>query len=251
MRLVNKEDNMAHDTAPKSARILKQDLMRTLLLEMFRGELRSGDRLIEVAIAKRFKVSRTPVREALMGLSAIGLVELRPNCGALMRPFGLEQIREIYDIREILESESCRRACGRIAPAVLQEIKAEFESLRDQSRHDKEWSHAEWVVDCRLHETIVQHSGNKRLAEEVATYGELIQIVRETVGNARRMQEQAIGEHLEIMEALLRNKPEAAADAMRRHIRSAATCALESMRDNFTERPASVTRPKRRVLTRV
>lgn len=251
MGLVNKEDDMARDTAPKSARILKQDLMRTLLLEMFRGELRSGDRLIEVALAKRFAVSRTPIREALMGLSAIGLVELRPNCGAVMRPFGLEQIREIYDVREILESEACRRACGRIAPAVLQEIKAEFENLRDRPRHDKEWSHAEWVVDCRLHETIVQHSGNKRLAEEVATYGELIQIVRETVGNARRMQEQAIGEHLEIVDALLRNKPEAAAEAMRRHIRSAASCALESMRDNFTERPASVARPKRRALARV
>lgn len=250
-RLVSKEDDMARDTAPKAGRILKQDLIRTLLLEMFRGELRSGDRLIEVALAKRFDVSRTPVREALMGLSAIGLVELRPNCGAVMRPFGLEQIREIYDVREILEGEACRRACGKIAPAVLEEIRLAFENLRNQARHDKDWSHAEWVVDCRLHETIVQHSGNKRLAEEVATYGELIQIVRETVGNARRMQEQAIGEHLEIVDALLRNKPEAAATAMRRHIHSAANCALESLRDNFADRPVNAMRPKRRALARV
>lgn len=235
---------MGRETILKPVRILKQDLMRTLLLEMFRGELRSGDRLVEVALAKRFGVSRTPVREALIGLTAIGLVELRPNCGAVMRPFGLEQIREIYDVREILEGEACRRACGRIAPMVLQEIRTAFEALAAEPRHDKEWSHAEWVVDCRLHETIVQHSGNKRLAEEVASYGELIQIVRETVGNARRMQEQAIGEHLEIVEALLRNKPDAAWAAMRRHIHSAAAAALESLRGNFEERPAPAKRQK-------
>jgi DNA-binding GntR family transcriptional regulator len=53
------------------------------------------------------------------------------------------------------------------------------------------------------------------------------------------------------VDALLRNKPDAAADAMRRHIRAAATCALDAMRDNFTERPASVPRSKRRAVARV
>lgn len=224
------------ERAVVTPKVLKEDLTRSLLLEMFRGDLRSGDRLVEVALAKRFHVSRTPVREALLGLSAIGLIELRPNCGAVMRTFGTEQIREIYDVREILESEACRRACGRIAPALLIEMKTEFERLDRESRRDRAWSYAEWLVDSRLHETIVHHSGNRRLAEEVATYGALIQIVRETVGNARRMQEQAIGEHLEIIEALLRNKPEAAAEAMRRHIRSAARAALEALEGNFVGR---------------
>lgn len=224
------------ENTPSQAKVLKEDIIRSLLLEMFRGELRSGDRLVETALAKRFNVSRTPVREALMVLSAIGLVELRPNCGAVMRTFGLEQIREIYDVREILEGEACRRACGRIAPAELQEMKLEFERLASEPRHDRQWSYEEWVVDSRLHETIVRHSGNNRLAEEVATYGTLIQIVRETVGNARRMQEQAIGEHLDILDALLRNRPDSAADAMRRHIRSAARAAMESLEGNFAER---------------
>lgn len=228
---------MERSTTPAAPKVLKEDMIRSLLLEMFRGELRSGDRLVETALAKRFRVSRTPVREALLGLSAIGLVELRPNCGAAMRTFGTEQIREIYDVREILEGEACRRACGRIAPATLQEMKTEFERLAAEPRHDRAWSHAEWVVDSRLHETIVRHSGNNRLVEEVAAYGALIQIVRETVGNARRMQEQAIGEHLEILDALLRNKPDMAAEAMRRHIRSAARAAVESLEGNFIVRP--------------
>jgi len=217
------------ETTEQPVRVLKQDLTRRLLLKIFRGELVGGDRLIEAALAAEFKVSRTPIREALLNLSAIGLVELRPNCGAVMRPFGLRQIAEIYDVREILEVEATRRACGRIAPVVIQELKDVFLELQARRPFDAAWERDEWVADCRLHTLVVKHCGNARLSEELASYGELIQIVRETVGNRRHMQVQAIDEHIAILEGLLRNSPEAAGEAMRLHIRSAAALALEAL----------------------
>ncbi|HYG75163.1 MAG TPA: GntR family transcriptional regulator [Planctomycetota bacterium] len=220
---------MAETTTEHPVRVLKHDLTRRLLLKIFRGELVGGDRLVEAALASEFKVSRTPVREALLSLSAIGLIELRPNCGAVMRPFGLRQIEEIYDVREILEVEAARRACGRIAPVVIQELKEVFHELKVRRPYNVAWERDEWVADCRLHALVVNHCGNTRLAEELASYGELIQIVRETVGNRRHMQVQAIDEHIAILDGLLQTNPTAAADAMRKHIRSAAALALEAL----------------------
>jgi DNA-binding GntR family transcriptional regulator len=211
-------------------RILKQDLVRLLLLDVFAGEVESGDRLIEASLAERFGVSRTPIREALFTLSAIGIVELRPNCGAVMRPFGLQQVREIYEIREVLEADACRRACGRIAPMDLKEQIESFEALAEQKNKNGAWSQAEWAADKRLHFTIAAHCANTRLAEVIAMHNELIQIVRETVGNQRRWQEVAVYEHLAILKPLYQNKTEAAAQAMRDHIHAACAAALDVLK---------------------
>lgn len=219
------------DTAAAAPpKILKQDLVRLLLLDVFSGQLKSGDRLIEASLAERFGVSRTPIREALFTLSAIGIVELRPNCGALMRPFGLQQVREIYEVREVLEADACRRACGRIAPVDLQDQIDTFQAMADQKNKNAAWSQAEWAADKRLHSTIAAHCANKRLAEVIALHNELIQIVRETVGNQRRWQEAAVQEHLAILKPLLQNKPTAAAQAMKDHIQAACTAALEVLK---------------------
>lgn len=217
-----------------STAALKTSLLRSLLLDMFAGRIKSGDRLVEEPLAERYGVSRTPVREALFHLSAIGLVALRPNCGAVMLPLGLRQIRDIYEVREILEVEACRRACGGIAPVLLKDLSSEFESLAAQRRHDGNWTAGEWAADCRLHETVAQHCGNPRLAHELARYAELIQIVRETVGGARQHVD-AVYQHLKILRPLLKNDPDAAADAMRDHIKRATKVALDALRRHLPD----------------
>ncbi len=209
--------------------IYKPDLVRRLLLALFSGEWQAGDRLPEVELAERFGVSRTPVREALQEIAAIGLIELRPNCGAVARACGSEEVREIYEVREILESEATRRACGRIAPRKLAALAADFLELQSAHRRDAAWSQREWAADHQLHELVAHACGNQRLAGEIRRYDQLIQVIRETVGNLREAQVAAIGEHLEIVKALRAGKPEQAAEAMRRHIRSAADHAIAAL----------------------
>ncbi len=214
--------------------IYKPDLVHQLLVAFFSGEWKEGDRLPEVELADRFGVSRTPIREALQELAAIGLIELRPNCGAVARACGPREVREIYEMREILESAATQRAGGRIEPYRLQILTADFERLLSEGRRDRAWSRREWVADRQLHELIAEACGNGRLAAEITRHGQLIQIIREVVGNVREAQVAAVTEHLAILKALRAEKSEQAAEAMRRHIRSAASHAIDALTCRLT-----------------
>lgn len=218
--------------------IYKPDLVRQLLLAFFSGEWQAGERLPEVELADRFGVSRTPVREALQELAAMGFVELRPNCGAVARPCGPNEVREIYEVREILECGATRLACGRIEPYKLAALAAEFQQLQSEHRRDAAWSRREWSADRQLHELIAKGCGNLRLAEEIARHDQLIQAIRETVGNLREAQVAAVGEHLAILRALSAGRAEQAGEAMRCHIRSAASHAADALESRLSANPA-------------
>ena len=219
----------AKNLAIISEPIYKPDLVRRLLLAFFSGEWAEGDRLPEVELARRFGVSRTPVREALQELANAGLIELRPNCGAVARACGPQEIRELYEVRAILEAAAVRLACGRIEPRKLDELATTFRQLLADSRRDAEWSRREWAADQLLHELIAQGCGNQRLAAELARHNQLLQAVREAVGNLREAQVAAVREHLAILKALRAENAEQAEEAMRRHIRSAAAHAIDAL----------------------
>src|SRR5438445_583929 len=92
---------------------LKRQVVTQRLLEsVIEGRLEEGTRLRVEHLSDQLGVSVTPIRESLVELAGIGMVELRPNRGAMLRPFGPQQLREIYDLRRILESEATRYACG-------------------------------------------------------------------------------------------------------------------------------------------
>ncbi len=188
---------------------------------------------MEVELAERFGVSRTPIREALMQLAAIGLIELRPNCGAVMRPCGPRQIREIYQVREILEGEATRLACGRLDAEQLRDLEQHFRQLLAETPRNAAWCRKEWAADQFLHGLVARGCGNARLAEEIDRYETLIQMIRETVGNRREAQVAAGQEHLAILKALIANQPDEAAAAMRKHISNAAASAVEALAPNL------------------
>src|SRR4051794_8840370 len=84
-------------------RALVDKLAATLQARVLSGELPSGARLRQEALAEEFGVSRTPVREALRKLQAHGLVDLEPNRGALVRALSAREIRDAYEVRAELE----------------------------------------------------------------------------------------------------------------------------------------------------
>lgn len=180
-----------------------------------------GTRLVAQTLAKQFGISATPVREALLEMETIGMVEFPHNRGAVVKPWGRRQVREVYHLRRILESEATRCACGRINPETLNSIKAEMTELlqRDQNQA---WTDDAMVVDQQLHNIIIKDCDNDRLMDEVNRYNVLIQAIREVVGNQQETQTQAILEHLAIIDALLAKEPEVAAAQMARHINSTA-----------------------------
>jgi DNA-binding GntR family transcriptional regulator len=189
------------------------------------GRWKGGDRLTEIEAAERFKVSRTPVREALLELASMGIVELRRNCGAIFRPFGPKELRDLYSVRSLLEVEAARLAARRIPLEVVKSLEREFERLKRERRPDTDWR-----LDRGLHAAIAQAADNPRLAVEVARYGDLVQSTREAVGGTlANVHSTSVNEHLRILRQLEHRSPECAAEAMRLHLQQAADSAVKAL----------------------
>ena len=207
---------------------LRHELAKRLLVEIFQGDLPAGSRLIILNLAERFRLSSTPVREALLELEANGMVQFAHNRGAMVKPFGPDQLREIYHLRRILETEAARLACRSIDRQQLVELREQLRSLAAQP-HGSKWLEREMLADRKLHAMISEHCGNTRLREDIDRYDTLVQALRDVVGNRRRAIAEAVKEHTAIVEAMLDGDAEAAARAMTIHIDRAAQWAEAAM----------------------
>ena len=195
---------------------LRDSVARHLLVAIFSGKIKSGDRLVAQTLAGQLGVSATPVREALVELASIGLIEILSNRGAVCLPFGARELREIYQIRRILEVEATQLACGKLSLDELRDLRMGLAKLAE--RKSNAWSKQAMDLDEQLHHFIASHCGNARLLHEIQRYQELMQAVREVVGDKRRVQGRAIEQHIEIIDALVERKAKKAGAAMGEHI---------------------------------
>jgi DNA-binding GntR family transcriptional regulator len=196
---------------------LRQDLTSRLLAAIFRGQFQEGERLVVNRLAAQFQVSATPVREAIVAVAGMGLVTVTPNCGAVVRPLGEEEIREIYQVRRILETEAARCACHRMDPAEVDELLELFEGL-DADRSAPTWTERSRSADVRLHDQIARRCGNTRLADEIARYNILVQAGLRIVSDPRDVLLQVLPDHLAILAAFKARDAEGAARAMADHL---------------------------------
>lgn len=200
---------------------LRPKVVKALLTAVVKRDFRAGDWLNAQKLAKGLGVSATPVREALVEMAAIGMVEMLHNRGTVVREFGPAQMRNIYHVRRTLEAEATRCACGRMSAETLKAFKAEMTALLE-GQTDPGWSDRAMKSDRGLHLLIASHCDNQRLAEEISRYDALIQCIRDVVGNQSSAQMRALREHLNIINPLLKGRADAAASAMGRHIQSTA-----------------------------
>lgn len=216
---------------------LRHNLVRHLLRLIFEGRLKEGQHLVVQRIAQKHGVSATPAREALLELNSIGVVEMMPNRGAVVRPFGAEQLRDIYQLRRILEVEAARSGCGRIDLDELAALREEMLALRTDTSADG-WSDRAMSADRRLHELIAKSAGNPRLVREIERYNILVQAARDVVGNEISAQLDAIQDHLAIIDAMLANDPVGAQQTMAIHIDNAAAIFQRAMFPDLTSQGA-------------
>lgn len=231
----------ASGTAPgsisRAANPRRGRVVKSVLLRIFAGEIVGGDRLVEEELAERLGVSRTPIREALTELAGIGVIWIKPNHGAMVRPFGPKQISEIYQIRRLLESEATRSCDAQIDRVELQQIRDQMQEIRlasEKQRNDV-WSQRALTLDQRLHEMIATASGSDRLAEEIHRYWTLARTIGEAVGNAAHTQDRALVEHTAVIDALLQHQPNKAAEAMAEHIIRREEAALNALTPRLRE----------------
>lgn len=202
-------------------------VVEDLVREVVQGHWRPGQHLVTRALAERFGVSHTPIREALVALAGIGLVDLLPNRGAVVKPVKTADVREICQVRRALECEAVRGACGRIAPSELEALGEAFRALLAQADpFPADVIARARAADDRLHDLISARAGNAFLAKEIGRLKTLFRAFRdaswrreEDRNEYRRIAEEA-REHLAIVESLSEGDRAAAARAMSRHILS-------------------------------
>jgi DNA-binding GntR family transcriptional regulator len=203
--------------------------VQSLLTEVFQGRLRAGQHLVAQELAKRFGVSQTPIREGLIELAGMGIIDLHPNRGAIVRRVTAKDVREICQVRRVLECEAVRSACGRIDLTELHALAKELRQLMtavaptlagfiQQAR----------ALDSRLHDLIAESCDNAFLAQELSRLKILFRAFRDVAwqwdearNDCHRIAEES-REHLAIVTALLAGEAKEAAGAMAQHIRSGA-----------------------------
>ena len=189
------------------------DELEALVLE---GALSDGDRLDEVQLAKRFAVSRTPIREALQRLATSGLVEQRPRRGMFVRQPGPVELVEMFEVMAELEAVSARLAAERISDAALEELSAiNARCIAAVAAQDADGYYHE---NETFHALIYSQTGNGFLEQECLKLQRRLQPFRRLQLRVRGRLRESMAEHEAIVAALTAGDGEEAARIMRKHV---------------------------------
>ncbi|HVX75260.1 MAG TPA: GntR family transcriptional regulator [Bradyrhizobium sp.] len=200
--------------SPKVTRA--EELRLQLADEIVRGVLRPGATLDETDVARRFGVSRTPVREALRQLAVSGLVDVRAHRGAIVARPSAERLTGMFEAMAELEALCAGLAAERMPPAQRQALEAVHEELRVLSYAGNPERFHE--VNERFHNTIYAGSQNSYIAEiTLATRVRVQPFRRAQFRNLGRLAK-SHAEHDRVVVAILRGDKAGAATAMRAHI---------------------------------
>lgn len=191
-------------------------VFKTLRQGILTGELEPGERLMEIHLAKRLGVSRTPIREAIRKLELEGLVTMVPRKGARVAQITQKGLKDVLEVRRALDALSVQLACERITEEELARLKqaaAEFESAT-QTKDVTKIAHA----DVLFHDCIVKATGNERLAQLVSNLSEQLYRYRLEYVKDPDSHAKLIREHEMILEGLTKRDREKAVEAATLHI---------------------------------
>jgi DNA-binding GntR family transcriptional regulator len=202
---------------------------RRLLDGIRAGEFRPGQRLREIDLATRLKVSRTPVREAIRRLASEGLVELAPGRGVMIIELSRQQVRELYFLRGTLEGAAARLAAQHASES---EIASFRQTLAEIARVEEDP-----MLVARLnrdfHRQIHDAAHNRYLARALSQLSDSLALLPGTTFQAAGRPKLAQAEHAAMVEAIERRDPDRAEALTRDHIERASTTRVSMM---FAER---------------
>ncbi|WP_028311832.1 GntR family transcriptional regulator [Derxia gummosa] len=180
------------------------------------GSVTPGMRLDEQELADRFEVSRTPVREALIQLAAVGMVEIRPRRGAVVAEISSDRLCEMFEVMAELEAMCGRLAARRITPAEqlrLREAHLACQAARDAADADRYYG-----LNEDFHAAIYAASHNSFLEEQATTLHRRLRPYRRLQLRVRNRMQTSFDEHGAVVDAILAGDSEAAASRLRGHV---------------------------------
>jgi DNA-binding GntR family transcriptional regulator len=222
--------------AGETDRALVDRLAATIQSRVLAGEIPTGTRLRQVALAEEFGVSRTPVREALRKLHASGLVEVAPHRGAVVRVPATREIREAYEVRADLEGLAAELAASRFEESQIRRLYEAEELFRRSvatliARRDKRpnaaptsaelanWMHA----NDAFHQAVHDAAGNERLRRTIAELHRSLprNLTSIVLSESKRLLRENVAEHGAVLAAIERGDSAGARKLMVEHVQHA------------------------------
>lgn len=195
---------------------LRDVVFNTLRQAILTGELKPGERLMEIHLANRLGVSRTPIREAIRKLELEGLVTMIPRRGAEVAQITEKSMNDVLEVRRALDALCAELACERITSEEVERLKKACDSFEQavQTKNIKEIAKA----DVALHDIIVQATGNQRLIQLVNNLSEQMYRYRFEYIKDVSQHKRLIEEHHIIYESIKKKDKETASRAAKMHI---------------------------------
>lgn len=197
-----------------SRSVLADQVKDRLLEDILGGRREPGSRIVETKVARELGTSQAPVREALRGLEALGVVEITPFRGSRVRRPSRRELIEAYAVRSALEGLGARLAVPRLSDADLARLGAHVEAMREAARRND--GHALAKADASFHGQLVDLADNRAL-EKVWRSLEPLSRTYITLIIPGADPHWAADLHAPILGALERRDPEGVAAALERH----------------------------------
>ncbi|WP_189423063.1 GntR family transcriptional regulator [Devosia pacifica] len=205
---------------PESAVLRKltraEEVSQRLADDIAEGKLAPGMSIDETEIASRYGVSRTPVREAIRDLAAMGLVETRPHRSAVVTRPSTERLRDMFEVMAELEATCASNAAVRMRPDERNAMRAIHEQMAQVVRDSSLDRYK--LINEQFHAGIYAGSHNAYLAEITTTTRKRLSPFRRAQFLSPGRLAQSYQEHDQILAAIFRADARGAADAMRKHI---------------------------------
>ena len=207
---------------------LRDVVFNTLRQAILRGELCPGERLLEIHLANKLGVSRTPIREAIRKLELEGLVIMIPRKGAVVAEITEKSLRDVLEVRRALEALAVRLACEKIQIEEIEELKEAAKEFEKALKTGDVTVYAE--ADVRFHDIIYLATDNQRLIQLLYNLRE--QMYRYRVEYLKREDSHPVllSEHQYIIEMIEKRDAEKAEKAVCQHIDNQVTVVTDTIR---------------------
>jgi DNA-binding GntR family transcriptional regulator len=197
---------------PRSLTAIVVDQIRDLIIT---GKLGLGEQLSENTLAEQLGVSRTPVREAFMRLENERLVEVRPQRGTFVFQYDAIELREICELREVLETGALRIALARDREALIKALATEVEAAEPALALGPA---AYQPFDTAFHDALVRASCNRELIDAYLQISGRIRAVRFRLTLTGKAIADSQNDHRDIVEAMRASKDDEAGATLTKHV---------------------------------
>lgn len=213
---------------------LRDVVFNTLRKAILKGELKPGERLMEIALAERLGVSRTPVREAMRKLELEGLVVMIPRRGAQVANITEKDLNDVLEVRIALENLTIENACTRMTEEQLSQL---WEAAKVFERTMADGTLVKLAeADVAFHEVIYQSSDNRRLNQVLNNLREQIYRYRVEYLKDEETRNLLVKEHEELYEAIKARDVKTAQEISFRHIENQREAIVRSIREENEQR---------------